>query len=207
MNTIDEQLRPTKNNRRHHNLRQKQFRRRTEDVDYWRHRAGWYDDDKAMLEYNNGVYDAYYQLDDDKTKGTGGGRLSSSNFDVTKVLIRVLCAVLVIGVCIFMYRVVSRRFSGSSEDTKEKRKRSSSRERSSSRSRSRSRSRKSGSGTGDYDLMSEDEDGKSSRSKGSNRSRSKSGRSSSRTRTRSRSTSRKDSSKASPSTAAEPVLV
>ena len=47
--------------------------RRAEDVDYWRKRAGWFDDDAAMRDYNDGVYDAYYQLDDDRTKKSGGG--------------------------------------------------------------------------------------------------------------------------------------
>jgi hypothetical protein len=188
----------------HDNLRQ-QYRRRNEDVDYWRHRSGWFDDDQAMRDYNNGVYDAYYQPDGENQKGSGGG-LSASNLDVKKTVIRSLVALFLLGVCIFMYRLVSKRFGGSTDDSKEKRKRSSSRERSGSRSRSRSRSRKGG----DYDLMSEEEDGKSSRSKGSHRSRSKSksGRSASRTRTRSRSTSRKESSsKPSPSATAEAILV
>jgi hypothetical protein len=187
----------------HDNLRQ-QYRRRNEDVDYWRHRSGWFDDDQAMRDYNNGVYDAYYQPDGENQKGASGGRLSATNLDVKKIVIRSLVALFLLGICIFMYRLVSRRFGGSTDDSKEKRKRSSSRERSGSRSRSRSRSRKGG----DYDLMSEDEDGKSSRSKGSHRSRSKSGRSASRTRTRSRSTSRKESSSTKPSpSAAEAILV
>jgi hypothetical protein len=186
---------------RHDNNLRQQYRRRNEDVDYWRQRSGWFDDDKAMLDYNNGVYDAYYQPDGENQKGSGGGL--STNLDVKKIVIRSLVALILLGICIFMYRLVSRRFGGSTDDSKEKRKRSSSRERSGSRSRSRSRSRKGG----DYDLMSEDEDGKSSRSKGSHRSRSKSGRSSSRTRTRSRSTSRKESSSKPSPSAAEAILV
>ena len=40
--------------------------RRLEDIEYWRKRAGWYDDEVSMKEFNNGVYDTYYQLDDDE---------------------------------------------------------------------------------------------------------------------------------------------
>jgi hypothetical protein len=180
-----------------------QLRRRTEDVDYWRKRAGWFDDDQAMKDYNNGVYDTYYQLDDDKPRSSGGGRLGgAANSEMAKNAIKVLSVVVALGLCFLMFRVISRRLT---EGKKEKKKRSSSTsrgERSKSRSRSRSRSRK-----GDYDLMSDDDDGKSNRSKNSNRSRSKSRRSRSRSKSRARShsASRKES-KSSP-VAAEPVLV
>jgi hypothetical protein len=32
----------------------KNLRRRTDEIDYWRKKAGWYDDDVAMQQYNNG---------------------------------------------------------------------------------------------------------------------------------------------------------
>lgn len=178
---------------------QQQFRRRTEDVDYWRKRAGWFDDDKAMRDYNNGVYDAYYQLDDDKPRGGGGhGRLGGLNSDWAKNSIKVLSVLVALGLCFLMFRVVSRRFT---DDKKEKKKRSSSTGRSDrSKSRSRSRPRK-----GEYDLMSDEDDGKSSRSRTSSRSRSKGRKSSrSRSRARSRSASRKESKT---SAASEHVLV
>jgi hypothetical protein len=176
-----------------------QFRRRTEDVDYWRKRAGWFDDDKAMKDYNNGVYDAYYQLDDDKPRvGSGQSRIGGLNSELAKIAIKALTVLVALGLCFLMFRVISRRLD---EGKKEKKKRSSSTGRSDrSKSRSRSRSRK-----GEYDLMSEEEDVKSNRSRTSSRSRSKSRRSSrSRSRARSRSASRKESK---PSSASEPVLV
>ena len=38
-------------------------RRLDEDVDYWRKRAGWADDDETMKNYNQGVYNTYYNGD------------------------------------------------------------------------------------------------------------------------------------------------
>lgn len=178
-------------------LRQKnQFRRRTEDVDYWRKRAGWYDDDKSMKNYNDG---GYSQLNDDAVKESGRfGNAASSRW--AKHVIQALLLIVALGLCFLMYRVLSRRLG---EEKTEKKKRSASTgrgERTKSRSRSRSRSRK-----GEYDLMSDEDDGRSGRSS-SNRSRSKSGRSRSRNRQRSRSASRRDSKSSQPASA-EPVLV
>lgn len=50
--------------------------RRLEDanVDYWRKRAGWADDDETMKNYNQGVYNTYYLGDDD---GFGGGAVGT----------------------------------------------------------------------------------------------------------------------------------
>jgi hypothetical protein len=175
-------------------------RRRTEDVDYWRKRSGWFDDDRAMKDYNDGVYDTYYQLDDDRSRShRSGGITGGANSDLINTCIKVLAVVVALALCFLMFRILNRRLGS---EKKEKKRRSSSTgrsgERSSSRPRSRSRSRK-----GEYDLMSEDTDN-DGKSRGSNRSRSKSGRSRSRTRARSRSASRREST-AAPQ--AEAVLV
>jgi hypothetical protein len=154
---------------RRHRLRQ-QSRRRNEDVDYWKQRAGWFDDDQAMQDYNNGVNDANVQLDDndDKEKGSrGGGQLSSTYLDVTTVVIRSLVILILLGICILLYRaIVSRPFSGSTQESEQNRQLSS-RERSESRERSRK--------GGKYKLLSED--GKGSRRKRSRRGRSRTRRS------------------------------
>jgi hypothetical protein len=184
-----------------HNQRtvRRAMRRRTEDVDYWRKRSGWFDDDKAMKEYNDGVYDTYYQLDDDRTHRSSSFR-GGANSDLVKNSIKVLAVVVALALCFLMFRILNRRFGESSEKKDGKKKRSSSTgrsERSSSRTRSRSRSRR-----GDYDLMSEDNE------KPHSRSRSKSGRSRSRTRARSRSASRRtESDQTPPAAQAEAVLV
>lgn len=187
-----------------------QHRRADEQISYWRQRAGWFDDDETMLEYNNGVYDTYYQLDDDGygSGGRGGGRRRNS--DIVKQGLKVLCVLVALGLSALMFRAIMRRMG----TTKKEKKRSSdsrsrsSRSKSKSRSRSRSRSRKSRA-TGDYNLM-DDEDGKSARSKRSTRSKSGSRskrRSRSRSRPRSRSKSRSDAVPKEEAPPAEPVLV
>lgn len=193
---------PTRRQLRHHH-------RRAEDVDYWRKRAGWFDDDEAMREYNSGVYDAYYQLDDDQTKGRGGGGAGGlANSDLASNAIKALSVLVALGLCILIFRVISRRLGDGTKEKKKKR--SSSRERSKSRSRSRSRSRRDRRDSG-YDLMEDAETGgedgevKSSRSRRSSRSKSRSRRRSrSRSRARSSSKSRKESSSSSN---VEPILV
>lgn len=183
--------------------------RRTEDVDYWRKRAGWFDDDEAMRDYNNGVYDTYYQLDDDeqaRKSGGGGGGASLANSDLASNAIKALSVLVALGLCFLIARVIGRRMGDGKKEKKSK-KRSSSRDRSRSKSRSRSRSRSRKDRDGGYDLM-EDEHGeeKSGRtSRRSSRSKSKNRRSSrSRSRARSSSKSRKESSSSSN---VEPVLV
>lgn len=180
--------------------------RRVEDVKYWRQRAGWFDDDEKMKEYNNGVYDTYYQIDDDQGGHRSGGRRRHS--DMVKTGLKVVCVLVALVLCTLMFRAIMRRVGSSKKEKKRSDSRSRS-GRSKSRSRSRSRSRKTGS---DYNLMDDDGDAKSSRSKRStrsSRSKSKSKRSSSRSRSRnrSRSKSRTDSKEEPASPAAEPVLV
>lgn len=193
-------------NVKHHRLGTGTTRRRLEDIEYWRERAGWFDDDESMKEYNNGVYDAYYQGDDGagRHSRSGGGRgRKGSHADVVKTVLKVIIVLVAIGLCVLMFRAIMRRISS----PKKEKVRSDSKSRSSrskSRSRSRSRSRKSGA-AGDYSLM-EDQESKSSRSKRSSRSKSRTRRSRSRSRTGSRSRSRpKEAAGESPKEA--PVLV
>ena len=40
---------------RNNSKNNKKGRRRMDDVDYWRAKAGWYDDDYTMTQYNYGV--------------------------------------------------------------------------------------------------------------------------------------------------------
>lgn len=181
-----------------------QHHRRTEDVDYWRKRAGWFDDDETMKDYNDGVYDTYYQLDDDqRAKGGGAGRIANS--DLAGHAIKALSVLVALCLCILIFRVIRRRL-GDSKDKKKKR--STSVSRSKSRSRSRSRSRKGR--EGDYEIMDDtDGENKSHRSRSSRRSsrsksRSRRSRSRSQGRARSRSKSRKEPSSITP---VEPILV
>ena len=51
----------------------------TDDVDYWRSRAGWADDDESMKSYNQGVYNTYYMGDD----GAGGSTSNNSQHNST----------------------------------------------------------------------------------------------------------------------------
>lgn len=186
----------------------RQPHRRAEDVDYWRKRAGWFDDDAAMKDYNVGVYDAYYQLDDDQTKKSGGsgnrhrgGGLSNS--DLASNAIKALAVLIALGLCFLLFRVISRRWG---EGKEKKKKRSSSRDRSKSRSRSRSRSRKDRGDAG-YDLM---EDGDATTGEDGEAKSSRSRRSSSRSKNRSRSRARSSSkSRKEPhsSSNVDPILV
>lgn len=189
---------------------QHNLRRRVEEIDYWRKRAGWFDDDVSMREFNNGVYDTYYQIDDDaaieyggkkKTSGVGGNHKGLNTF------LKVASALLALALCLLVFRAITRRASPAkkqSKDGKSSKSRSESKSRSgrssSSRSRSgrstsgrsrsgrsRSRSRKSSSAS-NYELMDDKTDAQSRKS---SRSRSRSRRSRSRSsRTRSKSKSR-----------------
>jgi hypothetical protein len=162
-----------------------------------------------MREFNNGVYDTYYQIDDDQTvdKSKGkGSRVSAKNRGLTNFL-KVACGLLALAVCLLLCRAITRRVAPTkktSKDGKSSKSRSESKSRSgrssSSRSRSgrstggrsrsgrsRSRSRKSSSAS-NYELMDDKTDAQSRKS---TRSRSRSRRSRSRSsRTRSKSKSR-----------------
>eukprot|EP00537_Pseudo-nitzschia_pungens_P006665 CAMPEP_0172366478 /NCGR_PEP_ID=MMETSP1060-20121228/15538_1 /TAXON_ID=37318 /ORGANISM="Pseudo-nitzschia pungens, Strain cf. cingulata" /LENGTH=203 /DNA_ID=CAMNT_0013090355 /DNA_START=46 /DNA_END=657 /DNA_ORIENTATION=- len=164
------------------------LRRRTEEVDYWKQKAGWFDDDISMKEYNTGVYDTYYAGD------ASGSNVNRKTPDTQlSTGLKIAAAVLSIVVAIVVFRVLSRRSSKKKVSSTGKHKSSSEsrshRSRSRSRSgRSRSRTRRTGTAS-NYELM----DDKSDRSRKSGRSRSRSRRSRSKSRsskTRSKSKSR-----------------
>ena len=176
-----------------------------EDVDYWRKRAGWFDDDTSMKDYNTGVYSSYYSADDDKATSNSGTRKSIfSSFRVPgsgtifKVGLGIFAAIVVLMVIRTIVQRSSRHKSshGSSRSLSRSRRRgesrsrrSNSRSRSKSRtrsSRSKSRSRRSDISDGNYELMSDD--GEKSRKSRSSRSRSKSKSRSSRSKSRSKGT-------------------
>lgn len=154
--------------------------RRLEDVEYWRQRAGWFNDDESMKEFNEGVTnnDATKKEDnaiDGKSRGT----------QMAKNAVKVACIVVALGLSILMFRAIMRRMSANatpnvtSVKRDKKRSESKARSRSSSIRRTRSRSR---SRLGEYDLMPDDDgDTKSKKS-----SRSKSSTSTRRSRSRSR---------------------
>jgi len=173
------------------------LRRRTEDVDYWRKRAGWFDDDVSMQEFNSGVYDTYYQLDDDaairaRQNASSKNKLMGAGSTGLMTFLKIGAAVLVVVFAVLLFRAVNRRSASSrkiSSSSKHSTTDSKHRPRSRSRSsRSRSRSRRQTSSSANYELMDE----KSERSKRSSRSRSRSRRHSTGRKSRSRSKSRQN---------------
>lgn len=175
----------------------KNLRRRTEDVDYWRKRAGWFDDDVSMKEFNNGVYDTYYQVDDDGAlhRGSATETVGEGSNEGIGPFLKLGAGLLAVIIAILLYRALSRRSSssrkvgssskGGTSDAKSSRSRSRS-------SRSRSRSRKANSSS-NYELM---DDAKSeARSRKSSRSRSRSRRRSKSRKSRSRSKGRHSTKK------------
>lgn len=195
----------------------------TDDVDYWRSRAGWADDDESMKSYNQGVYNTYYMGDD----GAGGSTSNNNSSAGKKALDHLGWILGLASTVIFLVMLVKCCSSAPSQSSRkgrtssvksrdssrsirdkhgERRSRSrsraaSGRSRSKSRTRSKSRCRKGeggggGGGTGsDYKLMDEEEDNKSRRStKSSNSKRSSLSRSHSKAaRSRSRSKARSKS--------------
>ena len=189
--------------------------RHLEDVDYWRKRAGWFDDDKSMTDYNHGVYDKFYGRNDDdqtvKKSKAGGGSSKSPVIANTLKVIGVLLAVVLIALLV---RTVQRNRASSAETKRESKERSKSAPTRSDRSdggsrrsrsksapgRSRSRSKSRHKTSSNYDLMDDDtESRKSTRSRSNTK----------RTRSRSRASSRSRSKAGSSSRHAlkEPVLV
>ena len=201
--------------------------RRLEDanVDYWRSRAGWADDDETMRSYNEGVYSSYYGGDAGST--SSGGHRSFSNTSkqmhlpwLLGIVSSVIFLILLVKCCSAAppksdrkgrtSSVKSSRDSSRSVRDKhgERRSRSRShaasdrsRSKSRTRSKSQSRSRRSDGDEGDdsdvdYKLMDE-EDARSRSTRKSSRSKSRSTRreGSPSSRARSRSKSRKSSSR------------
>lgn len=180
------------------------------NVDYWRSRAGWADDDASMLQYNQGVYDSM------RDGGNGYNGSSSASMtakakaatDTAKhsfVFMGALAAVLF---CLFMICCCNVSKKGGKKSAPKKKKsaaktKDSSRElrdkHGERRSRSRSRARASEKKVSDdYQLMDggDEEDGKSSKRR--DRDGGSSAMSRSRSRSRARSTERSsDRSRAS----------
>jgi hypothetical protein len=181
-------------------IRHKSLRRRTEDYDYWKARAGWFDDDVSMKEFNSGVYDTYYQLDDDAAaakRAKSNTSVVGANSKGLATFLKIGAAVVAVIFAILVFRALSRRSPassrkvGSSSKTKEESKsRPHSRSRSSGRSRSRSRR---ASSSANYEIM--DDQKSEARSKRSSRSRSRSRRQSKGGKSRSRSKSRQKQNK------------
>ena len=175
---------------------QKSLRRRNEEIAYWRKRAGWYDDDVSMTQFNNGVYNSYYEADDDDTSYRGR---TSSTYKVNNaeglgrtLKIGAALVAIAVAICLLFRRKSSRKKVASSKHSPGKRssgKQSAGnamKHRSSSRSRSsRSRSRSKGPSSGDnYELMEDKSVSRKSRA-GSVRSHSR-GHSRSQSRSQSR---------------------
>lgn len=90
--------------------------RKLEDVDYWRKRAGWYDDDAKMTEYNQGVYDTYYSVTDDQVSQGGSGSSTTTSFfgsgDVITSSIKVFAGIVGLAIFLLLVRALRRRSSG-----------------------------------------------------------------------------------------------
>jgi hypothetical protein len=176
------------------------LRRRAEDVAYWRQRAGWFDDDTTMKEYNSGVYDSYFSLDDDshrssKSSRGGGGRKFSlrANVGVVQNVIKVVSGIVAIALAILIFRVIMRKVGEGKKDKKKQLSSSNTRSGSRSRSRTRSRSRSRKDGGDDYNRMDDDDAAHSKRSTRSSRSKSRSKSRGKRSGSRSRSKTRERS--------------
>lgn len=170
--------------------------RKLDDVDYWRHRAGWFDDDVSMKQYNSGVLSSTYSTNDDythkKSRSSSSGSLSYWMKDILTALGQILGAFVALAVIIMIIRFMRRSNKRNQRskhrirdgDGDDRSRRSKSR----SRARSKSKSRKSSRTDDDYHLMADEgrshKSGKSSRS-GRSRSKSKS-----RSRSKSRSSHR-----------------
>jgi len=133
--------------------------RKLEDVDYWRQKSGWYDDDTSMIDYNSGVYSTNYAIDDEEYSlsddGTSSSKSSSGGMGLDSAILRTaltICGALVgVVVLVMIVRAVTGRSakrkggkSGKSADgdhSTSRSKRGTSRRRSASRTRSKSRTR------------------------------------------------------------------
>jgi hypothetical protein len=182
----------------------KNLRRRNEDIEYWRQRAGWFDDDVSMKEFNSGVYDTYYNTDDDGAAHRTSSTSTIGGAQGLNTFLKIGAALVAVGFAVLLYRALSRRTPASTRkvgssknapsDTKQ-------RPRSRSRSsRSRSRSRRtpssapssgapSSAGNSNYELMDEKSE---ARSRKSSRSRSRSRKNSKSRQPRSRSKPRQN---------------
>ena len=189
--------------------------RRLEDVnvDYWRQRAGWADDDATMKSYNQGVYNTY-NYGNDSSSSTGGSvgtapKTKKFSLDhmgwILGFASTFIFLIMLVKCCSSAPTKKSKSSSSKkgkgskdkSKDKEEGRSRSRSRSRTRSgrsasksrgRSKSKSRSGKKDETSSDYKLMSDDDTKSTKSTRSRSRSRSKSvhrsrGRSKSKTRT------------------------
>jgi hypothetical protein len=161
------------------------------EVDYWRKRAGWADDDATMTEYNNGVYTHMYGYGDDgvvsssSSSSSSSSNSSSSSSSWTKtakehiahstIFLGALASLLL---CLFLFRCCC---VASKVEKKEKIKKATkskdkvvehledkhgerrrSRSKSQARSKSRTRSKARSTVSDEYQLMEDGPDGKNS---------------------------------------------
>lgn len=145
--------------------------RKLEDVNYWRQRSGWYDDDASMMEYNNGVYNSYYSIDDDYGDDSTSSSSSSSagtgfSSDIMSTALTICGALVGIVVLVMLVQAITRgsarRKVANGDSSTNRSKRGTSRHRSKSKTRSRSSKRtREGVGSsaagegGNYNLMEE----------------------------------------------------
>ena len=180
------------------------------NVDYWRQRAGWADDDETMKSYNQGVYNTYHYGND--SSSNTGGSIGTAQKTTKKFSLDHMGWILgFASTFIFLIMLVkccssaptkkskssssssSKKRKGSKDKSKDKeegrsRSRSRSRTRTSrGRSKSKSRSGKKEEASSDYKLMSDDDTKSTKSTRSRSRSRSKSGR---RSRGRSKSKTR-----------------
>jgi len=182
--------------------------RRLEDVnvDYWRQRAGWADDDATMKSYNQGVYNTYHYGNDSSsnTGGSVGTAPKTKKFSLDHMgwilgfASTFIFLIMLVKCCSSAPTKKSKSSSskkgkGSKDKLKDKeegrsRSRSRSRTRTSrGRSKSKSRNSKKEEASSDYKLMSDDDTKSTKSTRSRSRSRSKSGR---RSRGRSKSKTR-----------------
>ena len=171
--------------------------RRLEDVnvEYWRQRAGWADDDETMKSYNQGVYNTYHYGNDSSsnTGGSIGTAPKTKKFSLDHMgwilgfASTFIFLIMLVKCCSSAPTKKSKKSSSSSKrkgskdkskDKEEGRSRSRSRSRTrTSRGRSKSKSRsKKEEASSDYKLMSDDDTKSTKSTRSRSRSRSKSGR-------------------------------
>lgn len=182
--------------------------RRLEDVTYWRKKAGWYDDDASMKNYNSKAQNNRFFSSDDEA----GNSVAKASETLLWNAIGVVVILVSVAFMFFIARAITRKLtakskiresSGEKETEKSSSGRSHRSRTSRARSRSRSRAADESAGTTEYRLM-EGESDRRERRKDRSSSRARSSRSSSR---RSQSRTRSSSSRRASSSANEPTTV
>jgi len=154
--------------------------RSLEDVDYWRKRAGWFDDDETMNAYNEGVQDTYYATDDNaSSSGKAGSKISFSSKAAKKAMQSVLITLAVL-IGLITLTKLCKRCSKKNQTSREKLEKLTSKDKSRYRADDDAKSRKSSKSRDTRKSSKSRDTRKSSRSQ--SRSKSRSGRSRSRSR-------------------------